>query len=900
MLKKSAACLALSFVLLACADDDASRGPGPGTLSENRNDCGGRERDGRCDERTLTERATLEPELRFGQAGASPVAGSGGAAAADSGGRSGAGGSAGSGPVSSEGCGDGASDSGEECDDGNASDRDACTTSCKRARCGDGFLHIGVESCDDGNAADDDACLTTCQPARCGDGRVQEGLEACDDGNTSDDDACRNDCTAARCGDGVLAIGSEQCDDGNADDGDACLNDCKLARCGDGLLRADVEECDDGNGASDDDCTASCRKASCGDGVVHAGVEACDDGNTEQDDACLNDCTAARCGDGVVQRYMEECDDGNADDSDGCLSRCAAASCGDGFVHAGVEQCDDANQSDSDACLRTCQSARCGDGVVQSGVEDCDDANASESDACLTTCKAARCGDGYVRAGAEACDDGNQSNSDACLASCQPARCGDGYVQNAVEACDDGNGSNTDACLNDCAAARCGDGYLQQNVEVCDDANDSDEDACNASCEPEERLVAGTGSLCVLRSDGSVRCWGYNGSGQLGVGNTNSLGDDPSELGPNLRPVALGGGRRAVDIAAGALFFCALLDDGSVKCWGANGSGQLGVGNTAARGDQPGEMGDSLRSVSLGAGRRAIAIAAGDNHACAILDDRSLKCWGANGNGQLGLGDTAARGDQAGELGSLLPAVALGQRRYARQVALGAAHSCALLDDSSVKCWGLNNGGQLGQGDLSARGGRAGEMGDALPTVQLGSGRYARQLYVRGNNSCARLDDGTLKCWGRNQYGHALTGSSTSIGSAPGQMGDALAAANLGSGRTLRALSLGTNHACALLDDSTTKCWGNNQFGELGYGDVLTRGTTPQTIGDNLPIVLLGNNVVVSRLAVSHYTSCALLADERIKCWGYNASGETAQGNVRQTGDVPQEMGDNLAFSNVP
>ena len=100
-------------------------------------------------------------------------------------------------------------------------------------------------------------------------------------------------------------------------------------------------------------------------------------------------------------------------------------------------------------------------------------------------------------------------------------------------------------------------------------------------------------------------------------------------------------------------------------------------------------MGDSLPTVALGTGRTAVAITAGNYHTCALLDDGSVKCWGYNDYGQLGLGDTADRGVGAGEMGDSLPAVALGTGRTAVAITSGSYHTCALLDDASVKCWGL-------------------------------------------------------------------------------------------------------------------------------------------------------------------------------------------------------------------
>jgi alpha-tubulin suppressor-like RCC1 family protein len=165
---------------------------------------------------------------------------------------------------------------------------------------------------------------------------------------------------------------------------------------------------------------------------------------------------------------------------------------------------------------------------------------------------------------------------------------------------------------------------------------------------------------------------------------------------------------------------CALLDNGTVKCWGAGGL--LGLGDAVTRGDEPGEMGDALPALDLGLRppRRVIEIAVGSTHACALLDDASLKCWGSNGHGQLGLGDTTARGDEPGEMGENLPRVDLG-RDLAAHVTAGFDHTCVVAEATGhVKCWGANQSGQLGLGDTRNRGVLPGQLGDTLPAVDLG------------------------------------------------------------------------------------------------------------------------------------------------------------------------------------
>ena len=134
-------------------------------------------------------------------------------------------------------------------------------------------------------------------------------------------------------------------------------------------------------------------------------------------------------------------------------------------------------------------------------------------------------------------------------------------------------------------------------------------------------------------------------------------------------------------------------------------------------------MGKNLPAVDLGSGRSAKFIATGHYHTCVILDDGSVKCWGRNDNGQLGYGDSNTRGNSPGSMGDNLPAVDLGSGRSAKFIATANHHTCAILDDGSTKCWGANPFGQLGYGDTTNRGNSPESMGDGLPAVDLGSGR---------------------------------------------------------------------------------------------------------------------------------------------------------------------------------
>jgi len=174
----------------------------------------------------------------------------------------------------------------------------------------------------------------------------------------------------------------------------------------------------------------------------------------------------------------------------------------------------------------------------------------------------------------------------------------------------------------------------------------------------------------------------------------------------------------ATSISAGEYQTCALDNSsGIVKCWG--GGSSLGLGGSNNKGDGANEMGSNLGFVELGTGRTATAIASGGGYTCAILDNASVKCWGDNYNGYLGLGHNTRMGDGANEMGDNLPAVDLGTGRTATAIAASRDHTCALLDNAAVKCWGGGWGGRLGQGNTNNLGDNANEMGDNLPAIDL-------------------------------------------------------------------------------------------------------------------------------------------------------------------------------------
>ena len=296
---------------------------------------------------------------------------------------------------------------------------------------------------------------------------------------------------------------------------------------------------------------------------------------------------------------------------------------------------------------------------------------------------------------------------------------------------------------------------------------------------------------CAVLKTGKLACWGDNSWAKLGTGNTTNSAT-PVE-------VNLGEGKEAVAVGNGDNHTCAILDDGSVVCWGLNIDGQLGDETSTAR--------NVPVDADLGEGRSAVAISLGNNHTCALLDDNSVKCWGGNTYGQVGDG-TSGNTRQTPVL------VSLDSGAKARAVSGGRFHTCAILDNGKIACWGANGDGQLGDGSNFVR---------ATPvSVILEAPRTATAISSGDVHTCAVLDDGSLLCWGDNTFGQLGDGATTDQ--------NIPVAVDLGD-KTAVAVAAGLKHTCALLDDNSVKCWGSNDFGQVGDESITNR-NAPATAVD--------------------------------------------------------------------
>ncbi|WP_434425695.1 DUF4215 domain-containing protein [Nannocystis pusilla] len=493
----------------------------------------------------------------------------------------------------------------------------------------------------------------------------------------------------------------------------------------------------------------------CGDGKLDPGEECDGGGNNGPNKPCSAECKVNVCGDGD-QGPNEGCDDGNLAGGDGCSADCTLESCGDGELQAG-EECDDGDQDNGDECTVQCQFPACGDGHVQPDLgEVCDDGDADEKDECTSLCQFPACGDGIVHDDEE-CDDGDDDDDDGCPGTCKYATCGDGFVHAGVEECDDANNVAGDGCEPDCKASACGDGVLQAGVEECDDGNNVADDGCDPSCEfSVVQLASAEGTTCARFGSGKLRCWGSNMDGQLGLGHTNHLGDAPNELPSPFVDL----GDAVLDVVAGHSSFCAIVTGGKVRCWGSASQGVLGYGDGNNIGDQPGEM--PPPNVDLGG--PVVKLASGSSHMCALSGAGEVRCWGNNSYGALGYGHTNNIGDQPGEMPP--PAVALGGPVVA--LGSGGAHSCAIMAQGQLRCWGNNTSGQLGYGHTNHLGDQPGEMPPPVvnvggPVAQVGTG------YVF---TCAVLANTKMRCWGDNKYKQVKPNNvvTLKIGDQPGEM----------------------------------------------------------------------------------------------------------------------------------
>ena len=384
-----------------------------------------------------------------------------------------------------------------------------------------------------------------------------------------------------------------------------------------------------------------------------------------------------------------------------------------------------------------------------------------------------------------------------------------------------------------------------------------------------------------------------------------SNGNGPLGLGEPITrstPVAvkLPKDRRVTNLFAGYLHTCVLYDNNDLSCWGSNTYGQLGLGTTSSSvGDAFNQTPDKLPPVDLGTDRKIKKVAIGESHVCSLFEDGRVKCWGQNDYGGLGLGDVKKRGQSPLDMGKALPDLDLGNNRV-MDIGAGAGFSCALFEDKSVRCWG--NYYSIGSGGTSHIGLAPSNMGANLKALNLGMDAKVESLSVGFRHTCALLTSGKVKCWGIANEGSLGVGpvNSAVIGDSTSEMGENLRAVDLGDTPNVIGLAAGDNNTCALFENHAIKCWGHNNVGTLGLGDQRSRGVVTSDMGNNLPFINLGRLAQVTSIAKGSYHNCVVLGTDVLKCWGYNIHSQLGNGSTINLGTTHEQMGDNLKMMTFP
>ncbi len=327
------------------------------------------------------------------------------------------------------------------------------------------------------------------------------------------------------------------------------------------------------------------------------------------------------------------------------------------------------------------------------------------------------------------------------------------------------------------------------------------------------------GTICVLGKSGGVKCWGRNPY-QKTI-------ETPMDIKGLTSGVAA--------IASGDRHTCAVTKDGGVKCWGDNTYDQLGNGTTGdTRELTPVDVRGFAEPVS--------GIVLGVAHTCVIAKDGNVQCVGANWSGQLGDGTTEEH---------TMPVKAVGLGSGVRQVTAGYDFTCALTAYWAVKCWGENENGQLGDGSLA-------DQHIPVDVDRMSHGIWS--IAAGASHACALTDQGEVECWGDNYQGQLGDGTTISA-SHP------LKIKELASG--VQAITAGMRHTCALMPARGVKCWGGNDYGQLGDGTNIQRAT---------PVDVAGLQEPVTAIAAGPDFTCALTSSGGVKCWGANRDGELGDG----------------------
>ncbi|MBS4030648.1 MAG: Ig-like domain-containing protein [Clostridiales bacterium] len=334
-----------------------------------------------------------------------------------------------------------------------------------------------------------------------------------------------------------------------------------------------------------------------------------------------------------------------------------------------------------------------------------------------------------------------------------------------------------------------------------------------------DKLIVGNVQSFAIMNNRTLKIWGLNSRGQLGLG----------DLAERILPEGVGYMTTIKQVAGGNSHSLILLEDGTVYASGRNDFGQLGLGDNA----------DRMHFEQIPGLVEIIQIAAGGDHSLALSVSGEVFSWGYNASGQLGIGNTTNRNT---------PSLVIGLSNV-KHVEAGQQHSLALTNSETVYSWGANFHGQLGLGNTK----------DSLVPVLITGLTNVKQIMADGFHSLALLNDGTAKSWGRNFFGQLGLGNTrryTSPMLIPGLNNVIHLEASVDSSYSLHA-------------DGTVRAWGRNDDGQLGLGD------TNQRNSPTLITAIQG----VRQISAGGWHAMAILEDETPLVWGWNYYGQLGLGD---------------------
>ncbi|MBL0124814.1 MAG: Ig-like domain repeat protein [Betaproteobacteria bacterium] len=334
-------------------------------------------------------------------------------------------------------------------------------------------------------------------------------------------------------------------------------------------------------------------------------------------------------------------------------------------------------------------------------------------------------------------------------------------------------------------------------------------------------------------NDGSVKCWGYNGNGQLG---------DATTTDRNVPTTVIGLTSGANGIAAGNSHTCIVSTGGAVRCWGYNLNGQLGNNAATTQSSAP----VNVTNMSTG----VATVVAGGNHTCAVTLAGGAKCWGENAGGAVGDGSFAQRN---------VPVDVAGFTSGVAAITAGASHGCAIATSGALKCWGTGTFGQLGEDFNTVRN---------VPVNVVGFTFDATSVKAGIQHTCAKVADNSSQCWGDNDLSEI--GDTTLAQRLTPAHVQGLSVLPGGSSR-VTAITVGNYHSCAIDRSGGVHCWGWNIGGQLGDNTDVNRSTPIPVSGLSSGVVAVGGGM---------YHTCALTIGGGMKCWGSSGDGQLGDGTT--------------------